>query len=278
MEFNEKQSLIDSLVKSCPNTEKLSDIEKYAAYCWRVKTEKARGGGQLKNPWFNSMTVESLDRYFRQVRSEGLVFDGENITIQKTGISYNFKAYKNKMLNVYPSSLIDVQLVFKADAFCSSKSSGSVLYKHEMNDVFSQKDEDIVGAYCVIKNPRGEFITTLGMDDMQKHRGVAKTDYIWKAWFKEMCLKTIIKKACRIHFDDIFKGIEEMDNEQYELVEASFLEDKPIDKLKDKVRGAIKEYEGEDKEEIRHLCTEAQKEGRFTDAFAEEILRKMGAI
>jgi hypothetical protein len=32
-----------------------------------------------------------------------------------------------------------------------------------------------------------------------------------------MCLKTIVKKACKMHFGDIFTGIEEMDNEQYDL-------------------------------------------------------------
>jgi hypothetical protein len=36
-------------------------------------------------------------------------------------------------------------------------------------------------------------------------------------WFTEMCLKTVIKKACKLHFGDIYTWIEEIDNENYDL-------------------------------------------------------------
>lgn len=36
-----------------------------------------------------------------------------------------------------------------------------------------------------------------------------------------MCLKTIVKKACKLHFGDIFTGVEEMDNENYDLKKVS---------------------------------------------------------
>jgi recombinational DNA repair protein RecT len=32
-----------------------------------------------------------------------------------------------------------------------------------------------------------------------------------------MALKTIIKKACKQHFDDIYESINELDNENYDL-------------------------------------------------------------
>jgi recombinational DNA repair protein RecT len=69
----------------------------------------------------------------------------------------------------------------------------------------------------VIKNKRGEFLTILGKEELEKHRKTAKTDFIWKQWFREMCLKTIMKKACKLHFGDIFTAIEEQDNENYDL-------------------------------------------------------------
>jgi len=50
---------------------------------------------------------------------------------------------------------------------------------------------------------------------------VAKTDFIWKAWFTEMCMKTITKKACKLHYGDVYTKIEEMDNEQYDLSRVS---------------------------------------------------------
>jgi recombinational DNA repair protein RecT len=69
----------------------------------------------------------------------------------------------------------------------------------------------------VIKNKRGEFLTTLTKQDLEKHRKTAKTDYIWKQRYAEMCMKTIMKKACKLHFGDVFTGIEEQDNENYSL-------------------------------------------------------------
>ena len=52
----------------------------------------------------------------------------------------------------------------------------------------------------------------LNKEEIEKHRKVAKTDFIWKAWPLEMMYKTIIKKATRIHFEDVFKEMNEEDN------------------------------------------------------------------
>lgn len=52
--------------------------------------------------------------------------------------------------------------------------------------------------------------------DLEKHKATAKTQAIWKAWLTEMYRKTLMKKACSEHFKDIFTGIEEQDNENYD--------------------------------------------------------------
>ncbi len=121
------------------------------------------------------------------------------------------------MLIAYPESRIDVGLVFEGDNFSFSKKNGVVEYFHDISNPFGNTDEKIIGAYTIIRNKRWEFITLLSKADILKHRMVAKTDYIWKAWFQEMCLKTIVKKACKLHFGDIFQAIEDMDNENYDL-------------------------------------------------------------
>ena len=119
------------------------------------------------------------------------------------------------MYNVYPESVIDCQLVREGDEFDFSKESGKVIYTHKISNPFEKKE--IIGAYCIIKNKRGEFITILTKDDIDKHRKVAKTDYIWRQWFDEMALKTVVKKACKLHFADVYQNIEEVDNENYDL-------------------------------------------------------------
>jgi len=195
------------------------EVDKYIEYCDSVLTAKKKEGGNWvnKNPWMAQRKDDQLASFFKSVANDGLKFDGQHITLQSTGVSYDYVAYKNKMFNVYPETLLDVQLVYKDDAFSFHKESGNVHYTHNIKNPFGSKESDLVGCYCVIKNKRGEFLNTLSMAEIEKHRKVAKTDYIWKAWFNEMVLKTVIKKACKTHFADIFQTIETLDNEQNDL-------------------------------------------------------------
>ena len=178
--------------------------------------------GDTKTEWVNKKSEGEQASLFKLVAKDGLVFDGKHISLQTTGISYDYVAYKNKMLLAYPESKVDMGIVYAGDKFSVAKESGSVIYTHEIANPFEQKEAGIIGAYCVIVNKRGEFLTLLSNDDIEKHRKVAKTDFIWKAWFKEMVLKTVIKKACKQHFADIYESIEEKDNENYSL-------DNPLD-------------------------------------------------
>lgn len=191
-------------------------VDRYCNYC-RVLSNESKNG-QLKNPWMQKRSEIVLATFFKAVSKDGLEFDGKHITIQSTGVSYDYQAYKNKMFLQYPESVVDVQLVYTDDKFSFEKHSGKVVYQHEINNPFDEKkDENVIGGYCVIKNKRGEFLTLLSKGEIEKHRKVAKTDYIWNSWFIEMCMKTVIKKACKQHFNDIFQNIETLDNENYDL-------------------------------------------------------------
>ena len=52
---------------------------------------------------------------------------------------------------------------------------------------------------------------------IEKAKAVAKTKAIWDAWYSDMCKKTVIKKAVKFHFDDIYAQMEEEDNKNYDL-------------------------------------------------------------
>lgn len=193
-------------------------VDIYIKYCLFLESEvhlKGDKKGQKKNKWMYHKSEEDLANYYNIVRNDGLEFDGKHITIQSTGISYDFIAYKNKMMLVYPETIFDVQLVREGDSYQFQKNSGKVAYKHEILNPFENKP--VIGGYAVIKNSRGEFATFLSEKDFQKHRKVAKTDYIWNQWPDEMRMKTIVKKACKIHFEDMFRVIEEQDNKQNDL-------------------------------------------------------------
>jgi hypothetical protein len=220
-----------------------NQVTNYIAYLNRLSSEKSKQGG-FKNAWMNQRTDDFLIRIFKVVADDGLVFDGDDITLQSTGVSYNYQAYKNKMLLAYPESVIDVSLVYKDDTFQFQKQSGKVQYTHTIGNPFSRDEQAIIGAYCVIKNLRGEFLTLLSKKDIDKHKKVAKTSFIWDHWYAEMALKTIMKKACKQHFKDVFSNIEAMDNENYDLEKlADTITPEQVKEFKD----GIKETDADEK-------------------------------
>lgn len=194
----------------------LHEIITYCTYLDHIKNDRDKSG-KFKNPWLNYKTDNQLITYFCNVAKTGLFIDGRHITLLFTGISFDYVAYKNKMFKIYPDSLFDIGLVYKDDTFEFQKNSGTVKYLHQLNNPFEQTENDIIGAYCVIKNKRGEFLTVMSRSDMDKHRLLAKTNEIWKNWLSDMYLKTIIKKSCKMHFEDIYIDINTIDNENYDL-------------------------------------------------------------
>lgn len=195
--------------------ENTDQVKSYANYIQRLFLEVDKMG-KLKNPWIQHRKAQEFCDYFIKVKEQGLVFDGKHITLQSTGISYDYVAYKNKMLLAYPETKIDISVVNDGDIFTFSKENGKVNYEHVISDPF-EDNKKIIGAYCIIKNLRGEFITLLNRQEIEKHKRVAKTSYIWDAWFKEMVLKTVIKKGVKYHFEDVFENIKELDNENEDL-------------------------------------------------------------
>jgi hypothetical protein len=209
-----KEKLISLLPRE--TSEEKAIAENFASYIIRLEVEKDKAG-KIKNAWMKGRTEDQMADLFKRVAKDGLVFDGKHISLQPTGVSYDYVAYKNKMLLAYPESKIDMALVYEGDDFNVSKESGSVIYHHNIASPFVRDTKNIIGAYCVIINKRGEFITLLDKAELTKHRKVAKTDFIWNQWFAEMALKTVIKKAVKQHFDDVYINIEEADNENYDL-------------------------------------------------------------
>lgn len=162
-----------------------------------------------------------LANKFRIVKTQWLKFDWKHITLNSHWISYDYVAYKNKLLLNYPESIIDVNLVYKDDTFEFQKENGKIIYNHKFWNPFKRKTEDIIWAYAVIKNKRWEFLTLLDKEELDKHKKTAKMQDIWNSWYAEMSLKTIIKKACKQHFGDDFDSVEEEDNNQYDLTKTN---------------------------------------------------------
>jgi hypothetical protein len=268
---NNKQTLKEQIIGLLKKENK-EHVEAFASYCLRLATEKVRGKEELKNPWMSTKTPDVLAKLFQRVKAEGLVFDGKHVTLLNRGISYDYQAYKNKMLLVYPESKIDVDVVKEGDTVNFDKVDGDITYRHIIKDAFQNPTfENIKGAYCVIRNSRGAFLTTLSKEEIQKHRAIAQTDQMWKAWFKEMVLKTVLKKGYKYHFDDLAVTMNEDDNQHVDLerVIADDEDQERFEEEKKRVLDVIKTYSDLKKlrEYFKTLPAEFSKDEDVIEAF-----------
>jgi len=193
-------------------------VNVYLGYLRQLETDKDRNN-QLKNKWFGFFKASQAAALYKKVAIDNIYIDGDTVTLANKGkvmANYNYQAYKNKLLNVYPESKFDLQIVRQGDTFEFKKESGKVIYTHVFGSPFELKNKTI-GAYCVIKNNRGEFLEFLNMNEIAKMKNVAKTHRIWDIWEDEMVLKSVMKRSCKRHFKDVVTNMESIDNENYDL-------------------------------------------------------------
>lgn len=272
--FESADQLTKLISKSTGKKAVKEDIEKYSNYCEKMLTGVNKQN-KKENPWFAALTVETLDQYFRRVLSQKLVFDGSNITIQEDGISYNFRAYKQKLLVEFPETEIHFAVVYQGDIFDFLDDNGKVIYSHKYANAFSQEDKSIIGAFCVIRNSKGEFLTILSKERIESRRNLSKIDKYWRLWFPEMCLKTVIKKASNDHFYDVFEIMNAEDNDKSDL---DFAGKTQLEKMNIQIVALLDKYEKEDKAAIRQECLEARQNETFDEEFATSIIEKLGGV
>lgn len=164
--------------------------------------------------WVKSYSFDAtfLLQSIAECIDNGFALDGVNYVISGNRMYMpTYKAFKNKIYMVYPESVIDIQIVREGDDFSVNKDSGAVNYEHKINNPFDNKA--VIGAYCVIKNKRGEFLELLNKHDYEEMKNGSKNPALWVKWDSEFWRKSVIKRACKTHFNDITSAIEEKDNQ-----------------------------------------------------------------
>jgi len=215
------------------------EVEIYINYLNQLENEKDKSGVK-KNKWFHFFKDEEAINLFKKVKKTGLAIDGDMITIVNKGkimAQFDFRAYRNLVLVRYPESIIDAQVVYNGDKFSFQKQSGIIKYNHTITDPFA-KEREIIGAYCIIKNKRGEFLETLNMKEIEKLKNTAKTKDIWDKWFDRMVLKSVIKRTAKHLLEDIIIEADKMDNEMNDPELVEFPED-----IKERINKAETEEE-----------------------------------
>jgi recombination protein RecT len=147
-----------------------------------------------------------------------LIKYGQNVQLQ---IGYRGFVYSVK--KAYADANIDVQLVYKGDDFKLVKEGDVTNYSLTRNNPFGAQ-ADIIGGFCYISYTLGNrlvsFCETMSLQEINKIKGCAKQDFIWKAWFEEKAKVAILKRACKIHFTGINENLEQLadfDNQDYDL-------------------------------------------------------------
>lgn len=189
-------------------------VDIYLAYLEQLKVEPKSGGG-LRNPWAKNISNDQWVNAFKKVYETGLTIDGDSVTLgyrKKLVVVYDYHAYKNKILLAHPETRFDFQLVYEGDEFSFKKESGHIIYSHTIAEPFKIK-RNLIGAYGIMKNNKGEFIESINTDDIDKFKNTSEMKFIWDTWHDRMVLKSIIKRICAIHFKDLVKQIEDQDNE-----------------------------------------------------------------
>lgn len=252
----------------------------YASYLDKLANEKDKDN-QIKNPWFRYFKPEEKIAIYEKVSQTGVWIDGETVTlIYRKGVSvnYDYSAYKNRVLASYPETQFDPQIVYEGDEFSFEKKNGRVIYTHKMKNPF-KNDKKMIGAYCVIKNNRGEFVTQLTPADVAKMRSAAKSDFIWKAWEDQMWLKSVIKRACKLHFKDITGAMDKIDNEENYDLEKLVKEETPVKtdrrKLQERLITRLRELHEIDPdtaETVRAILEEKREAKELTEGIMQNQL------
>lgn len=189
-------------------------INQFLAYIQGERTKEANS--KRKDPKASTPVTNNTDDQLYTMAfkfwGQGLLIDGVNAVITGRGMALvTFHGFKNKVKQVHPSATFDIQLVRETDEFKVAKESGAVIYSHDIHDPFDNKP--IVGAYCVIKIKDQEYLELLNKRDYEEMKNSSKTRGTWDKWPSEFWLKSVIKRACKRHFNDITVELDRLDNE-----------------------------------------------------------------
>lgn len=206
--------------------EKSYDKEKVGRFIAYLSSEKDK-----KDTPINKHTQAELYNLFVKYHNAGTSIDGINVVITGKNMALiTYNGYKNKVLDTYPETEFDIQLMREGDEFNISKDSGKVFYNHKIANPF--EDKPIIGAYVVFKNRRGQFFESLNQADFEKMKNSSRNSATWNKWESEFWLKSVLKRASKRHFADVVAKLEEIDNTDYGLEDEKADEDTQNEILK----------------------------------------------
>lgn len=169
----------------------------------------------------------SIKEAFKNMLDTGIPVDKRQLAyVIKYGntIQYHigFKGFVSRIKEIYPTAQVKAELVYKGDSFTVEKVDGKAKYVHKVANPFAEI-KDLAGAYAYVqyvdKGKEFSFIETMGINEINKIRGKAKTAMVWNEWYGEMAKKAVIRRLCKTLFigNPKIQILEEVDNKTFEI-------------------------------------------------------------
>jgi len=195
--------------------------------------------GEYVNRWLWNKPLEYFKKIDADLKKLDIKLDGKHATLTQRGLTFDYIIYKNRLLKNYPKAIIDLDLVFKGDTFTIKKENGCVIYDHSISNPFDKKLDKLIGGYCIVRIPnRGEFQTTMGFDELEKHKKLSNMQYLYNDWWQELYKKTLLRKNLKFHLEDEFEDIQKIDDEgmDNDFSKSKALSEEEIKQLADKAK------------------------------------------
>lgn len=143
-----------------------------------------------------------------------------DLTFQEGYEGLKYKAIK---YSLFPIVDIEADLLYAKDKFKMIKDCyNGASYELEITDPFDRGDIKGGYAYARFEDPRQNKLIVMTKAEIDEIRSKAKSQSFWKDWYKEMALKTIVRKISKAvqldpkKFDDYYFLMEKMNDDAAE--------------------------------------------------------------
>lgn len=225
----------------------------------------------------SSCSPTSILQAVKQAVDLGLEIDSrQHCHLVKYGnsvqLQVGYRGFIYAIKRTYPDANIVVNLVKEGDTFTIKKGGDIEEYQHIYGNPFAGQDK-IIGGYCYISFTLGgrkiAKVEAVSKEEINKIKGSAKQDFIWKAWFEEKAKVAIIRRGCKVIFaglnNELLDNLINRDNQDYDLNQEVKQEPKIINDLPkvdfEETINVVDELTEEEKLAIREEELRLAKEG-----------------
>lgn len=146
-------------------------------------------------------------------------FRNKHKGVQEAKMIPGWRGYVSRLRNKLQNFDIHTGIVLPGDKFSVRKEGAKETYEHVVaeSNVFNNDYRNMTGAYCYIEytvdGVQKSVVTCMSKNEITKIENTAKKKDIWNQWFDQQVIKTLVRRACKLHFNTITEELDILDNE-----------------------------------------------------------------